>query len=204
MQILIVIIAIIGLVSVMGFSNSDVVYRLQFNAWQVIRKKEYYRLVSHALVHGGWAHLLLNMFVLWSFGRGVMQLFTIYLGGNGVVLFLILFISAIPISSLYSLQKHKNDYHYNAIGASGGVMAVVFASIFLEPYSLIYVYFIPIPGILFGVIYLIYTKIMSTRNNDNIGHDAHFFGAMYGFLFPLLFEPRLAFLFFQKLISFQF
>ncbi|MBN2742333.1 rhomboid family protein [Breznakibacter xylanolyticus] len=204
MQILILIIAAIGIVSVYGFSNADIVYKLQFNAWQIIKKKEYHRLISHALVHGGWMHLLLNMFVLYSFGQGIIMLFNMYFPGFGTALFVVLFISAIPISSLYSLQKEKNNYHYNAIGASGGVMAVVFTSVFLEPYHLIYVYFIPVPAILFGIIYLIYTKIMANRNQDNIGHDAHFWGALYGFVFPLIIEPKLGLVFLAKLLSFKF
>ena len=150
---ILLIIAISG-ISIMGFSQTDVVYKLQFNAWQILRKKEYYRLFTHAFVHGGWMHLIVNMFVLWSFGRGVLYLFSIYFNVNPTLLFLLLFATAIPISSLYSLQKEKNNYHYNAVGASGAVTAVVFASIFLEPYSTIYIYFIPVPGIVFGAITL--------------------------------------------------
>lgn len=199
---ILLIIAISG-ISIMGFSQTDVVYKLQFNAWQILRKKEYYRLFTHAFVHGGWMHLIVNMFVLWSFGRGVLYLFSIYFNVNPTLLFLLLFATAIPISSLYSLQKEKNNYHYNAVGASGAVTAVVFASIFLEPYSTIYIYFIPVPGIVFGAIYLIYSKYMSNRGTDNIGHDAHFWGAVYGFFFPLVMEPGLAKLFFYKLLSFS-
>jgi len=197
-----VVILIIGIISFIAFSNTDLQYKLQFNAYQIIHRRQYYRMFSHAFVHSGWGHLLLNLFVLYSFGRGVTYQFAGYLGINGDLLFLILFISAIPISSLYSLSKEKNNPHYNAVGASGAVMAVVFASIFLEPYSMIYLYFIPIPGIVFGVLFLIYTKYMSYRGNDNIGHDAHFWGAVYGFFFPAIFNPELLQLFIHKIISF--
>ncbi|MFT3737179.1 MAG: rhomboid family intramembrane serine protease [Breznakibacter sp.] len=198
---LFLIIAISG-ISIMGFSQPDIIYKLQFNAWQILRKKEYYRLFTHAFVHGGWMHLIVNMFVLWSFGRGVIYLFSAYFNVNPTLLFLLLFATAIPVSSLYSLQKEKNNYHYNAVGASGAVTAVVFASIFLEPYSTIYIYFIPVPGIVFGAVYLVYSKYMSNRGMDNIGHDAHFWGAVYGFFFPLVLDPSLAKLFFYKLLSF--
>jgi len=196
-------IAIISAVSIMGFYHSQIVDKYLFNAWQILKKREYYRLLTHGFVHGGWMHLLFNMFVLFSFGGTLIMLFEAYLGFNGSLLFLILFLSAIPISSLYSLQKERNNLRYNALGASGGVTAVLFACIFLEPYSGIVVFPIPfpIPGILFGVIYLIYSKIMASRNIDDIGHDAHFWGALYGFFFPVLFEPQLAKIFFFKLFS---
>jgi membrane associated rhomboid family serine protease len=197
-----VILAIAG-VSIMAFSQTDIIYKLQFNAWQILRKKEFYRLFTHALVHADWMHLLLNMFVLWSFGAAAIQLFSIYLPINGTLLFLILFVTAIPISSLYSLQKQKNNYHYNAVGASGAVTAVVFTTIFFSPYSTIYLYFIPIPSILFGALYLGYSGYMAKRGNDNIGHDAHFWGAVYGFVFPAIMEPELLKVFFQKLVTFS-
>jgi membrane associated rhomboid family serine protease len=196
-----VILAIAG-ISIMAFSQTDIIYKLQFNAWQILRKKEYYRLFTHALVHADWMHLLLNMFVLWSFGAAAIQLFSIYLPINGTILFLVLFVTAIPISSLYSLQKQKNNYHYNAVGASGAVTAVVFTTIFFSPYSTIYLYFIPIPSILFGILYLAYSGYMGKRGNDNIGHDAHFWGAVYGFVFPAIMEPELLRVFFEKLVTF--
>jgi membrane associated rhomboid family serine protease len=197
------IIATISIISIIAFYNYSIIEKLEFNAWQILRKREYYRLFTHAFVHGGWMHLLFNMFVLFSFGGSLIMLFEAYLGVNGGLMFLILFMSAIPISSLYSLKKEKNNLRYNAVGASGAVTAVLFASIFLEPYSGIAVFPIPfpIPGIIFGVIYLVYSKIMADRNVDNIGHDAHFWGALYGFFFPVLLEPQLAKLFFYKLFS---
>jgi membrane associated rhomboid family serine protease len=203
MSLHIAVIIIISAISIYGFSNHAVVEKLQFNAWQIVNKKEYYRLFTHALVHGGWTHLIINMFVLYSFGNATIYYFKEYLGINGELWFMILFISSIPFSSLYSLFKEKGNYYYNAVGASGGVTAIVFTTILFDPYNLIYIYFIPVPGIVFGIIYLVYTKIMSTKNIDNIGHDAHFWGAVYGFFFPILFYPQLAKLFFIKLINFK-
>lgn len=202
MSIVILMIGVIVAVSVYGFSNPMVVNKLQFNAWKVAENKEYYRLISHALVHGSWMHLIINMFVLYSFGNAVAYMFPFYLGINGDLGFLLLFVTSIPLASIYSLFKEKGNYYYNAVGASGGVTAIVFATIFLEPYNMIYVYFIPMPGILFGIIYLAYTKYMAGKNMDNVGHDAHFWGALFGFFFPVLFRPELIKMFFSKLISF--
>lgn len=197
----VILIIIIGLVSVTGFSNREVVDKLQFNAWKIIHKKEYYRLLTHALVHADWMHLLVNVFVLYMFGQGTIMAFSYALGINGQIWFLVLFITAIVLSSLYSLVKEKDNYYYNALGASGGVMAIVFTTIVFEPYNLIYVYFIPVPAIIFGVGYLVYSRIMARKNVDNVGHDAHFWGALYGFFFPIILRPELAKIFFEKLIS---
>ena len=202
MNISIVIIIAISLISIAGFSQPELVYRYQFNAWQIKHRKEYIRIISHGFFHGGWSHLLINMFVLWSFGDAVIHYFNRTLPGNSNLMFIVFFFSALVVSSLYSFAKEKDNYNYNAIGASGAVSAVVFASILYNPYGTIYLYFIPIPGIILGVGYLIYSRVMSNRNQDNIGHDAHFWGAVYGFIFPLLFNPSLISHFFSELLLF--
>jgi len=202
MNISIVIIIAISLISIAGFSQPELVYRYQFNAWQIKHRKEYIRIISHGFFHGGWSHLLINMFVLWSFGSAVIQYFGRTLPGNSNLMFILFFFSALVVSSLYSFAKEKDNHNYNAIGASGAVSAVVFASILYNPYGTIYLYFIPVPGIVLGVGYLVYSRVMSNRNQDNIGHDAHFWGAVYGFIFPLLFNPSLIRHFFSELLLF--
>ncbi|TRX70886.1 rhomboid family intramembrane serine protease [Carboxylicivirga sp. M1479] len=198
MDISIIIIIIIGLISIAGFSQPELLYKYQFNAWQIKNRKEYVRWISHGFFHGSWMHLLINMFVLWSFGGPVRQYFLVSLPGNSSIVFIFFFFSAIVISSIYSYLKEKNNYNYNAIGASGAVSAVVFASILYDPFRIIYLYFIPIPGIVLGIGYLIYSRIMSKKNVDNIGHDAHFWGAVYGFIFPIILNPSLLIRFFNE------
>lgn len=200
MDVSIILAIIIGVISFMGFSQSELIYKYQFNAYQINHRKEYIRLISHGFFHADWMHLLINVFVLYSFGGNVIYYFSRTLPGNPNVLFLIFFLTAIVASSIYSLIKEKDNYNYNAIGASGAVSAVVFASILYHPYGTIYLYFIPIPGIVLGVGYLVYSKVMSKRNADNIGHDAHFWGAVYGFLFPILFRPNLLSRFIQEVL----
>jgi len=201
MNISVIIIIAISLISIAGFSQPELIYKYQFNAWQIKHRKEYLRLISHGFFHGSWMHLLINMFVLFSFGRAVIHYFMISLPGNSNILFLFFFFSAIVISSLYSYIKEKNNYNYNAIGASGAVSAVVFASILYDPFGIIYLYFIPVPGIVLGIGYLIYSRIMGQKNMDNIGHDAHFWGAVYGFLFPVVLNPSLLGHFANELLS---
>ncbi len=198
---LIIIIAIV-VTSIAGFNQPELVDRYNFNAYRIIHQKEYYRLITHGFFHGGWTHLLVNMFVLWSFGDAVIYYFSASIHWNSNMLFLIFFLSSLIVSSLYSLAKEKNNPYYNAIGASGAISGIIFITILYAPYQTIYLYFIPIPGILLGVGYLIYTRIMSKKNIDNIGHDAHFWGAVYGFIFPILFNPGLLPHFLNQLISF--
>lgn len=201
---LIIIIAI-SVVSIIGFGRPIIVYRLQFNAWQIIHRKEYYRILSYGFVHGNWMHLLINMFVLYSFGEAVLYYFkAAYITGSAIR-YLILFVSALVISTLVTLKKEKDNPNYNAVGASGAVSAVVFASILFAPYNpILFFGIIPVPGIIFGILYLVYSKYMAGKNIDNIGHDAHYYGALYGLIFPILYEPKLAIHFINQLLSFNF
>ncbi|MBS2097899.1 rhomboid family intramembrane serine protease [Carboxylicivirga linearis] len=199
MNVAIILIIAICAISIAGFSQAELVYKYQFNAYQIKHRKEYIRLISHGFFHADWMHLLINMFVLYSFGDAVLFYFSQSIAFNPNLLFIIFFLSAIVISSMYSFAKEKDNYNYNALGASGAVSAVVFASILYNPYGTIYLYFIPVPGIVLGVGYLVYSRIMSKKNVDNIGHDAHFWGAVYGLVFPIIFEPRLLIHFVQKI-----
>ena len=107
-------------------------------------------------------------------------------------MFLFLYFSSIIISSIFSTIKHKNNPYYNAVGASGAVSAINFTFVFFYPWEKILFFgVIPIPAIIFGAIFLIYSYIMGKRSADNIGHDAHFWGAVYGLIFPIIFKPEL-------------
>jgi membrane associated rhomboid family serine protease len=195
-----IIILITAVISISAFSKRDIMERLQFNAYQVYHRKEYFRLITHAFLHGSWEHLIINMIVLWSFGQSVEHYFRMYFGSNGAYYFLGLYFGAVLFSSLWSLYKQKNNYYYNALGASGAVSAIVFSAIFFAPWSKIYFFgILPIPGIVFGVLYLVYSYKMGKKNMDNIGHDAHFLGAVYGFILPILLRPSLLNEFINKL-----
>ena len=133
------------------------------------------------------------MFVLWSFGRIVFDIYGYLFGSLGILYFLLLYIGGIMFSVLFDFGRHKNDAWYNAVGASGAVSAVVFASIILYPAGGVYLFFIPIeiPSPVFGILYLIYSASMARRGRDNIGHDAHFWGAIYGVVLTIAFKPVL-------------
>ena len=188
----IILIAITALVSFLCFNEMLDGRKLLFNAWSVWHRREWYRMLSYGLVHGGWGHLFFNMLTLFFFGRVVEEYFAAAFGDvTGTVLYVVLYVSALAVSTTGDLIKYRNDYNYNALGASGAVSAVLFASILFEPKMGIYIYLIPIPvpGYLFAPLYLLYCWYMDKRNQDNIGHSAHFWGAVYGLLFPLVCKP---------------
>lgn len=196
----IIIILITSVFSIIAFSHHSLIYKYQFNPYQIITRKQYPRLILHAFLHANWTHLIVNMLVLYSFGTALERYFQQFFGVNWIPYYLILYFGAILVSPLYALIKHRNDYLYNAVGASGAVSAVVFAAIFFDPWSKIYFFgMIPMPGIIFAVLYLIYSWLMSSRSKDNIAHDTHFFGALYGFLLPILLNPDLLSFFIRQL-----
>jgi len=196
----IIIIVITSIVSIMAFSRYDLMEKLQFNASRIYHQKEYYRLITHGFVHANWEHLIVNMIVLLSFGKAIEMYFQYGFGRMANAYFLILYFGGMVISNAYALFKHRDDYYYNAVGASGAVSAVLFAAIFFDPWNKIYFFgILPMPGILFAVLYLIYSWYMSRKQSDNIAHDAHFLGALFGFLFPVLLNFRLLEQFLDKL-----
>ena len=188
----IIIIAVTVLVSLLCFSGRPDVNSLMFNAYQVWHRKEWWRMLTSGLVHGGWGHLFFNMLTLYFFGTVVERYFAAAFGStNGIVLYVVLYVSAFAVASLWDLFKNRDNPNYNALGASGAVSAVLFASILFDPKMGIYIYLIPIPvpGYIFAPLYLLYCWYMARRGTDNIGHTAHFWGAVYGLAFPLICRP---------------
>lgn len=195
------IIAVTFIVSYFAFQRSDLLFKYDFNPYQIVHRNQWYRLVTHAFLHADWTHLIVNMLVFWSFADVASYYFEFLFRQNGTLLLLGLYFGGVIVSCLYSLIKQRDNYNYSAIGASGGVAAVTFACIFFDPLGKILFFgVIPIPGILFGVIYLAYSYYMGKRGMDNIAHDAHFYGAVYGFIYPMLFRPDLLSSFIEKLM----
>lgn len=167
---------------------------LKFSAYNVWHHRKWWQMLTYGFVHGGWGHLFFNMLTLFFFGRVVEEYFAAVWGApKGQILYVVLYVTAIAVSTLWDLFKYKDDWNYSAVGASGAVSAILFASILFEPKMGIYIYLIPIPvpGYIFAPLYLLYCWYMAKRNADNIGHSAHFWGAVYGLLFPLLLKPEI-------------
>lgn len=196
----IILIVITVAVSYAAFKSPKLMDQLQFNASKIVHKNEYHRLVTHAFIHANWEHLFVNMIVLFSFGQAIEAYFKFNFGNNAILDYVLLYFGGILVSNIYALIKHRNNYFYNSVGASGAVSAVLFAAIFFDPWNMIYFFgILPIPGILFAALYLVYSYQMSMKQKDNVAHDAHFLGALFGFIFPILLNPQLFESFLDKL-----
>ncbi len=203
----ILLIVITSIISVIAFNRRELFNKLQLNPYAVYHKKEWYRIISHGFLHADWIHLFINMFVLYSFGNSVESIFK-QLATEGIIKspvlsFGILYFASMVFATVTTIKKQKDNSWYNSVGASGAVSAIVFTHIFFFPLQTIELYaIIPIPGIILGVAYLAYSHYMSKRSGDNVNHDAHFIGAVFGFLFPIILEPKLINVFLGQLFTF--
>lgn len=189
------------IVSFICFDRRDLFNRLSFNSYAIVRRGEWYRFLTHGFVHADTMHLLVNMFTFWSFGTYIESLFEA--AGLGRWGFLGLYFGGMVIASVYDLFKYRDNIYYQSIGASGAVSAVLFSSIIFDPWGTILLFaVIPVPGIIFGVLYLGYCQYMAKQSSDNINHNAHFYGALYGLLFPVLLRPSLFVYFIDQLKGF--
>lgn len=192
-SITLIIIAVTALLSIAAFNDQRLFSALLFEPFVIKSRGEWYRFITHAFIHANWPHLAVNMFVLYMFGRNVEMLLP-YVTGQGVLVhYLLLYGGGILFSTLPSYQRNIHDPSYRAVGASGAVSAVLFAQIIMLPTSPVQFLFIPfpIPAYVFGILYLAYSYYMDKRGGDNVAHDAHFFGAVYGLLFMIILDPSL-------------
>lgn len=202
MSITLIIIAITIGISAIAFKNRDLFLKLEFTPYLVFSNNEYYRFLSHALLHADWMHLLINMLVFWFFGEATERYFEYYLGVKGTLYFVLLYIGGVIFATLPTYKKHREDYSYHSVGASGAVSAVVMSSVIFNPLNDICLYgIICFPGILWAIIYLIYSFRMSKGSNDNINHDAHFWGAVFGIVFTIGAVPSSFLKFINQLLS---
>ncbi len=199
-----IIIAVTVLVSILCFKNRTLFYKLSLSPYNISHKKEWYRVITHGFVHGSYQHLLINMFVLWSFGSSIESMLA-YITPLGNIAYIALYIGALIFSSLPDVVQRKNDYNYNSIGASGAVTATVFAFILFAPWSKLLLFMVvPIPAIVFGVLYIWYESYSSKQNKGNVNHRAHIYGAIFGFIYPIIIKPSLIVDFMSKIINFNF
>jgi membrane associated rhomboid family serine protease len=173
------------------------------NPYLVKHQKQFYRTITSGFIHADYLHLFVNMFVLYSFGR-VLQDYYAFLFQEKAMFYLIcLYIGGIILSDLPTYLKHQNNPGFNSLGASGAVSAVLFSYIFINPLQKVYAFmFLPLPGIVWGILYMGYSIYASKRGGDFINHDAHLFGAIFGILFTVAMKPELAIRFYHNIISF--
>lgn len=181
---LIGIIVINVLFSYKGFNDLSFFRKYEFHIGS-IKAGEQIRMISSGFLHVDMLHLIFNMMTLWFFAPVVLG----YLGNFSFVL---IYLGSLIFGNLLTLLFHKNDYSYRAVGASGAVTGVLYSAILLQPDKMVDLYFIiSIPAYLFGILYLLYSIYGMRAKNDNIGHTAHFGGAIGGYAITLLKEPSL-------------
>jgi membrane associated rhomboid family serine protease len=188
MNVTIIIVIITCIVSFIAFSNQRVIDELIFNPPAIYHRNEWYRFFTCGLIHADMMHLAFNMFSFYVFGRIVEKNFIEIFGDKGAILYAVMYIAALPACLVPTYAQHRENYSYRSLGASGAVSAVIFAGIFLQPtlgVSLIFIP-IPIPGFIFGPLYLIITAYLSKRGGSNINHSAHFWGALFGIAFLIV------------------
>lgn len=181
----IVILILTGLATFVTFERRDLRERWMFKPTEILRDKQYERLLASGLIHLDWTHFIFNALTLYSFGRLIELIY-------GPLALVSIYAAAILGGSLLSLFLHRH-HDYRALGASGGVCGVLFASIFLLPGGSIHMFFIPIgiPAWAYAILYLLYTFFALRSRRDNIGHDAHLGGAIIGLLTATALYPRL-------------
>ena len=192
---------ITSIISFLTFQNAVLRERLLFNPYIIHERRQWYRFISSGMIHADWLHLIVNMFVLYTFGQIVEEDYKVVFGEEkGIYCYLLLYFAGMALSIAPTFSKHKNDPGYNALGASGAVAAVMFAFILFHPMEKLYLYgILGLPGILFGALYLGYCYFASKRKHDFINHDAHFYGALFGFLFTIALSPKVINIFLSQL-----
>ncbi|WP_334059085.1 rhomboid family intramembrane serine protease [Polaribacter sp. P097] len=183
--VVLIVIIVNVLFSIKGFEDYAFLDKYKFQVSRV-KGDEKVRMLTSGFLHVDWMHLILNMYVLYAFGNIVINFL-------GTLPFLIIYFGSLIAGSLYTLQYHKNEPYYSAVGASGAVSGIVYASILLYPGMSLYLFFIPvpIPGYIFGVGYLLYSIYGMKKQVGNVGHAAHLGGAIGGFALTLLLNPVL-------------
>jgi len=181
----IIIIAANVIISLKGFNDFSFFEKYKFNI-AGIRKGEQIRMFSSGFLHVDFSHLLFNMLTLFFFANVVIN-------SIGYIKFLIIYLAALLVGNLLSFYFHKDEFHYSAVGASGAVTGILYSAILFYPDMGLYLFFIPIaiPAWIFGLVYLLYSIYGMKARIGNLGHDAHFGGAIAGYALTLMFVPFL-------------
>lgn len=175
-----IIIVITVLISWQAFNNPLLKEKLIFNPVAIEERGEYYRFLTHGFIHADFQHLLFNMYALYIFGGTVEYVFESFLFNAmvGKLAYLVFYLVAIVAASYPDYLRHRNNYAYGSLGASGGVAATIWPYIMLAPWN--WFIFPPLPAIVLGIGYIVYSHFADKAGRDNIGHNAHLWGAVFG------------------------
>jgi membrane associated rhomboid family serine protease len=200
-----IIIGITAITSILAFNKYEMLDRWMFMPYWIKHRGQWDRFILSGFIHKDYMHLLFNMFTFYFFG-GVVELFLKYTFGVmlGGILFVAFYLLGIIIADIPTYKKHQEDSHYRALGASGGTAATVFASIIIMPMADICLFaVICLPGFILGVLFLIYSYVKGKKGADNINHDAHLYGAIFGIIFILILSPSSAMHFVEQIREFR-
>ncbi|MFN8325617.1 MAG: rhomboid family intramembrane serine protease [Flavobacteriaceae bacterium] len=172
------------MISYKGINDDNFFRKYQFHVGS-IRAGEQIRMITSGFLHADIAHLAFNMITLYFFAPIVIQTL-------GDFSFLIVYAGSLIFGSLLTMAFHGNEYSYRAVGASGAVTGVLYSAILMYPNMTIGIFgVIPMPAYLFGIAYLLYSIYGMKSRTDNIGHTAHFGGAIGGYVITLIKMPSL-------------
>ena len=184
MSVTIALVIITTIVSFLAFRSGPLMSKLIFDAYVIKYRNHWYRFVTSGFIHADFFHLLINMLVLYSFGLAVEQYYIEVFEYFGRYYFFMMYFSALIVSSVPSYYKYNEYPGFNSLGASGAVSAVVFAAILFNPMAKIYIWgLLGIPGLFLGLAYIVYSIYMANKGKDLINHDAHLYGAIFGFIY---------------------
>jgi len=183
------------IISLLGFQR-DSILRDKFilHPWGLTRGQRIYSIVMHGFIHADYMHLAFNMITFYFFA--------FYLEARaGHLNFAVIYFGSLIISVLSTIYKHKNDFDYRSLGASGAVSGVILSAVIYEPASRIYLFFFPvgIPSPIFALLYIAYSYYASKKRYGNIAHEAHLWGAIAGIALTVLLYPTSIVEFFYKI-----
>ncbi len=202
MSVTLILVIITCVISIACFNNKNLFDQLKHYPIAESRNGQYYRWLTSGFVHGDFMHLFINMFVLHEFGRSVENYLVHHFDKTGgSILYLATYLLIIIMGDVPTYYKHKDNAYFASVGASGGVSGIIFIFILLNPWNMLGLYMIiPVPAIIFGVLYLWYSTWASKNQNSNIDHEAHFYGAVAGILIAIVSRPMIIQEFIDKLI----
>lgn len=194
--------------SIYCFSDRNKMYKYLFHPYSIYHNKEHYRFLTHAFIHGDYIHLAFNCIALYSFGTALENYFFPQLFGEklGKVYYILLFTGGIYAASFTEYFRNKNNPNYSSLGASGAISSVMFCFIMVSPLSQISLFFFPMQGwiagvLLLGVSYYLIRRKKTSDYSDNISHESHFWGALFGVAFILILKPALAKHFISQIVG---
>ena len=197
MSMTLVIIIITFILSIGAFSNEKMRNDLVFWPPVIKQRNQYYRFITSGFIHADWMHLLFNMITFYSFGEAMELFYVMKIDKLGYLLF---YLGGLIFSELPSYFKHIKNYNYRSLGASGAVSGILFSFILLAPWQTLYVFFFPLPAVVFAILYFFYSAYMAKKGGDFINHSAHLWGAIYGMAFTIIMEPAVLKNFINQLI----